>query len=136
MQAWETGFGEVLFGTPTENPPEETMITEITDKTGDDATTTENEVVKTTTVENSDEDKTSSSNITSFNLDVSNNPYILTLPPIQSPPKTPDLPPIVVGYKPRKNVRYYLGRNPRPNANLDFGMLDSVTTEDIRQSQH
>ena len=86
-QAWETEFGEVLFGTPTENSIEEATITEITDKTDDDATTTENEVAKTATVENSDGDKTSSDNVTSFNLDVSDNPYILTPPPIQSPPK-------------------------------------------------
>ena len=84
-QAWETEFGEVLFGTPTQNSIEEATITEIADKT-DDPTTTENEVAKTATVENSDGDKTSSDNVTSFNLDVSDNPYILTPPPIQSPP--------------------------------------------------
>ena len=41
-QAWETEFGEILFGTLTENSTEEATITEITDKTEDDATTTEN----------------------------------------------------------------------------------------------
>ena len=46
----------------------------------------ENVVVKTTTVENSDEDKTSSNNATSFNLDVSDNPYNLSPPPIECPP--------------------------------------------------
>ena len=135
-QAWEIEFGEVLFGTPTQNSIEEATITEIADKTEDDATTTENGVAKTTTVENSDEDKTSSDNVTSFNLDVSNNPYILTPPPIQSPPKTPELPPIVVGYSPRKVGRYNLRPNPRPNVNPDFRMFDSVTTEDSRQTQH
>ena len=84
-QAWKTEFGEVLFGKPTKNAPKETTITELTDKKEDDATTTENEVVKTTTVENSDEDKTSSDNVTSFNMDVSDNPYILTPPPISKP---------------------------------------------------
>ena len=80
-----------------ENTPEEGTITEITDKPEDDATTTENEVVKRTTVENSDGDKTSSDNVTSFNLDVSDNSHILTPPPIESPHKTPELPPMVVG---------------------------------------
>ena len=67
-QAWETEFGEVLFGTPTENPPEETTISEYTDKTKDDAATTENQVVKTTTADNSDEDKTSSVNNVRWSL--------------------------------------------------------------------
>ena len=134
-QAWETEFGEVLFVTPTENSIEEATITEITDKTEDDATTTENEVAKTATVEISDGDKTSSDNVTSFNLDVSDNPYILTPPPKQSPPKTPELPPIVVEYDPRKVGRYNLRPNPRPNVNPDFRMLDSVATEDARPTQ-
>ena len=97
-------------------------------------TITENDVVQTTTNENTEEDKTSSDNVTSFNLDVSDNPYILTPPPITSPPKTPELPPIVVGYNPRKVGRYNLRPNARPIANPDFRMLDSVTTEDLRQS--
>ena len=50
-------------------------------------TITENDVVQTTTNENTEEDKTSTDNVTSFNLDVSDNPYILTPPPITSPPK-------------------------------------------------
>ena len=48
-QAWETEFGEGLFGTPTERLSEESTIAEITDKTEVDATevdTTENGVVK------------------------------------------------------------------------------------------
>ena len=99
-QAWETEFGEVLFGNTAENTAEETAITEVTDQVEEDVNTTENEVVKTTTTEtttendvvktttseNTDGHKTSSDNITSFNLDVSDNPYILTPPPIQSPP--------------------------------------------------
>ena len=48
-----------------------------------------NEMVKTTKVENSDGDKLSSDNVTSFNLDVSDNPYILAPPPIESPQKLP-----------------------------------------------
>ena len=115
--------------------PEKTTITEITDKTEVDATTTENEVVKTTTVENTEEDKTSSENVTSFNLDVSDNSYSLTPPPIESPPKTPELPPTIVGYNPRKVGIYNLRTNPRPNLNPDFRMLDTVTTEDSRQTQ-
>ena len=53
-------YGEVLFGT-------------LTEKTEDDAVTTENGVVKTTTVEKSEVDKTSFDIVTSFNLDVSDN---------------------------------------------------------------
>ena len=60
----------------------------------DDASTTEIEVVKTTTVENTEEDKTSSGNFRSFILDVSDNPYILSLLPQESPPKTPELSPL------------------------------------------
>ena len=46
----------------------------------------ENEVVQTTTNENTEGDRTPSDNVTSFELNVSDNPYILTPPPIQSPP--------------------------------------------------
>ena len=147
-QAWETEFGEVLFGNTTDNTAEETTVTEITDTAGNDDNTAENDVVQTTTNEtitendvvqattneNIEEDKTSSDNVTSFNLDVSDNPYILTPPPITSPPKIPELPPIVIGYNPTKVGRYNLRPNPRPNANPDFRMLDSVTTEDLRQT--
>ena len=91
---------------------------------------TENDVAQTATNENTAEDKTPSDNITSFNLDVSDNPYIFTPPPIESPPKTLELPPIVIGYNPRKVGRYNLRPNPRPNVNPDFRMLDSVTTGD------
>ena len=80
-QAWETEFGEVLFGAPTEKSTEEATITEIADKTENNVTTTENEMTKTATVENSVGDKTPSGNVTSFDLDVSDNPYILTPPP-------------------------------------------------------
>ena len=148
-QAWETEFGEVLFGNTADNTAEETTITEITDTAGSDDNTaendlvqtttnetiTENDVVQTTTSMNTEEDKTSSDNVTSFNLDVNNNPYILTPPPIQSPTKTPELPPIVVGYNPRKVGRYNLRPNPRPNLNPDFRMLDSATTEDSCPNQ-
>ena len=134
-QAWDIEFGEVLFGKPTENKPEEATITKIADKLDDNATTTENEVFRTTTIENSDGDKTSD-NVTSFILDFSDNPYSLFPPPFKSPPKTPELPPIVVGYNPRKYGRYSLRSNTRPNVNPDFRMLDSATTEHSHQAQN
>ena len=162
-QAWETEFGEVLFGNNTENAAEEATVIEITDTTENDEITTENDVVKTITNEITAEndvvktttgeditendvaqtatneytadDKTPSDNITSFNLDVSDNPYIFTPPPIESPPKTPELPPIVIGYNPRKVGRYNLRPNPRPNVDPDFRMLNSATTEDSRPTQ-
>ena len=87
-------------------------------------------MTKTVTVENSDRDKTSSDSVTSFNLDFGDNPYILTPPPIQSLPKTPELPPIVVEYNPRKVGSYNLRPNPRPNVTPD--LLDSATTENSR----
>ena len=96
---------------------------------------TENDVAQTATNENSAEEKTLSDNITSFNLDVSDNPYIFTPPSIESPPKTPELPPIVIGYNPSKVGRYNLRPNPQPNANPDFRMLDSVTTGELRSAQ-
>ena len=86
-------------------------ITEITDKTEEDAVANENEVVKSTTVENSGEDKTSSDNVTPFFLDVSDNAYILTPPPMGSLHKTPELPPIVVGYNTRKDTTYALNQD-------------------------
>ena len=58
---------------------------------------------------------------------------------MESPPpqkKTPELPPIVVGYNPRKVGRYNLRPNPKPNANPDLRMLDSATTEDSRQTHN
>ena len=55
-QAWKTEFGVVLFGTPKENPSEETTITEITEETKNDAVALEKVVVKTTTVESSEDD--------------------------------------------------------------------------------
>ena len=135
-QAWETEFGEVLFGSPTETSAEETTITELTNLDDNDATNTQNEIVKTTADTNIEEDKTSFDSATSFNLDVSDNPYIITPPPITSLHKTPELPPIVVGYNPRKVGRYNLRPNPKPNVNPDFRMLDSVTMEDSRQTQN
>ena len=160
-QAWETEFGEVLFGNTTENAAEEATVAETTDTTGNSTTenevvktttneattkndvvktttgetTIENEVVQTTTNENTEGDRTPSDNVTSFDLNVSDNPYILTPPPIQSPPKTLELPPIVVGYNPRKVGSYNLRPNPKPNVNPDFRMLDSATTEDSRPTQ-
>ena len=77
-----------------ENVSEEAISTKNTEKTEFDADTTENEMVKTTTLENSEKDNTSSVNNASFNLDVSDNPYIMS--PIECPPETPELPPIVV----------------------------------------
>ena len=132
-QAWETEFGEVLFGTPTENDNEEATITEVQTEDGD---TTDHETVTTTAEENTMMDKTSSGDNTSLNLDVSDNPFIMTPPPTESPPIPPTLPPIVVGYNPRKTGRYNLRPNPRPNAHPDFRMLDAITTEENSQPQH
>ena len=56
-------------------------------KTATSELTTENDVVQTATNETTEGDKTPSDNVTSFDLDISHNPYILTPPPIQSPPK-------------------------------------------------
>ena len=70
------------------------------------------------------QDKSSSDNITSFNLDVCDNPYIMAPQPTESPPLPPSLQLIVVGYKPRKVGRDILQLNPRPNANPDLQMLD------------
>ena len=129
-------FGEILFGEPTENLTEDATNTEITEPTENDATTTENEVGKSTTIEDPERDKISHGDITTFNIDVSDSPYIMSPPPIESPPKNKTrTTPIVVGYNPRKVGRYHLPPNPRPNANRDFRMLDSVTTEDLRQTQ-
>ena len=85
-QSWKTEFGEVLFGSPTETSAEETTITKITNLDDDDATNTQNEMDKTTAETNIEEDKTSFDSATSFNLDVSNNPYIITPLPMTSPP--------------------------------------------------
>ena len=56
-------------------------------KTATSETTTEDDVVQTATNAYTEGDKTSSDNVTSFNLDVSDNPYILTPLPSQVPPK-------------------------------------------------
>ena len=68
-QAWETEFGEVLFGSPTETSSEKTTTTEITNLDDDDAANTQKEIVKTATDTNIKEDKTSFDSATSFNLD-------------------------------------------------------------------
>ena len=78
-QASETEFGEVLFGSSSAIETEEATILEVPI---DDETTTDNEAVITTAEENFAENKTSSGDVTSFNLDVSDNPYIMTLPPM------------------------------------------------------
>ena len=103
------------------------------EKRENDDATTENVVVKTTTAGNPEEDKLKSVINTSFKLDVSDNPYIMS-PPIESPPKTPELPPIVVGFNPTNVRRYNLRPNPKPNANPDSRMPDSITTESERQT--
>ena len=79
-QAWETEFGAVLFGNASEKETEEATITEVPI---DDVTTAHNEAVITTS------DKTSSGDISSFNLDVSDNPYFMTPPPMESPQYRP-----------------------------------------------
>ena len=81
-QAWKTEFGEVLFGNSSEKENEKAMITEVPTENG---STTEQETVITTADENSTVDKTSSGNNTSFGLDVSDNPFIMTSPPMESP---------------------------------------------------
>ena len=132
-QAWETEFGKVLFGTSTENDNEEATITEVQTE---DGTTTDHETAITTPDGNITTDKTSSGDNTSFNLDASDNPFIMTPPPIESPPLPTTLPPIVVGYNPRKTGRYNLRPNPRPNAHPDFRKLDAITTEGSSHTQN
>ena len=132
-QAWETEFGEVLFGNSSERENEEATITELP---ADDGATTEQDTVITTTNENLTAEHPPSGNETSLNLDVNDNPFIMTPPPIESPPIPPTLPPIVVGYNPRKTERYNLRPNPRPNVHPDFRMLDAVTTEDTSHTQN
>ena len=135
-QAWETEFGEVLFGNTTESATKEATVTEVADTTRNDEITTENDVAQTATNENAEGDKTPSDNVTSFDLDVSDNPYILTPPPIQSLPKTPELPPIVVGYNPRKVGRYNLRPNPRPNVNPDFNSKLNEKNHNVKLNQN
>ena len=131
-QAWEIEFGEVLFGNSSEKENEEATITEVQTE---DRYTTNNEATITTAEEKTTEDTTSPGNDTSFNLDVSDNPFITTPPPMESPPIPPTLPPIVAGYNPRKTKRYNLRPNPRPNAHPDFRMIDAVTTDETPQTQ-
>ena len=102
----------------------------------EDENTTEHETVIATADENTTMDKTSSGDNTSFNLDVSDNPFITMPPPTESPPIPPTLPPIVVGYNPRKTGRYNLRPNPKPNAHPDFWMLNAITTEESSQTQN
>ena len=130
-QAWETEFGEVLFGQSTEKENEEVTTTEVPT---DNGPTTENEAVITTAEENLWEDKTPSGYITSFNLDVSNNLYIMTPPPTESPPVPPTQPPIVDGYNLRQTGRYNPRPNPRPNAHPDFRIPNVVTTDEVTQT--
>ena len=132
-QAWETEFGEVLFGNPPERENEEATITELPTDYG---ATTEQDTVITTADENSTAEQLPSGNETTLNLDVSDNPFIRTPPPTESPPIPPTLPPIVVGYNPRKTGRYNLRPNPKPNTHPDFRMLDAVTTEETSQTQN
>ena len=70
-----------------ENGVVETATNEITTEndvvqTTTSETITESDVAQTTTNGPTTGDKTFSDNVTSFNLDVSDNPYILTPPPI------------------------------------------------------
>ena len=132
VQAWETEFGEALFGQPTERENEEATITEVPTDSGP---TTENETVTKTAEENPAENKSPSGDIRSFRLDVSDNRYIMTPPPTESPPMPPTLPPIIIGYNPRKTGRYNLRPNPKPNAHPDFRMLDAVTMNEVIQIQ-
>ena len=101
-QAWETKFGEVLIGNSSEKENDEATITEVPNEDGH---TTQNEAAITTAEEKPTEDNISPGDSTSFNPDLSHNTYITTPPPKESPPIPPTLPPIVVGYKPRKTGR-------------------------------
>ena len=65
---------------------ESTAENDVVKPTTDEATM-ENDVVQKATNENTEGDKTPSDIVTSFDLDISHNPYILTPPPIQSPTK-------------------------------------------------
>ena len=131
-QAWETEIGEVLFGNSSEKANEEATITEVTTH---DVTTTESEAAITTAVETSTENNISPGDSTTFIFDVSDNPYIRTLLIMESPPIPPNIPPIVIGYNPRKTGRYNLRPNLRPNAHPDFRMLDAIITEESSQTQ-
>ena len=99
-------------------------------------TTTDHATAITTADGDITTDKTSSGDNTSFNLDASDNPFKMTPPPVESPPLPTTLPPIVIGYNPRKTGRYNLRPNPRPNAHPDFRMLDAITTEGSSQTQN
>ena len=79
-QACETEFG-ILFG----NSSEKNEGATITESTIDDGTTTENEEVITIADETLAEDKTFSGENWSFNLDVSDYPYIMNPPPMETP---------------------------------------------------
>ena len=118
---------------PNGKQTEEATITEVQ---AEDGNTTDHETVITTADESTQIDKTSSGDNTSFNLDVSDNPFIMSPPPTKSPPIPPTLPPIVVGYNPRKTGRYNLRPNPKPNAHPDFRMLDAIITEENSQTQN
>ena len=67
--------GEILFGNSTETQPAEAANTEVIDQ---HVNITQNEVDKTTAIENSESDKTSSDNNTSFIFDISDDPLILS----------------------------------------------------------
>ena len=132
-QAWETEFGEVLFGNPAEKENDEATITELPTENG---IATERETITTVEDGNTTAEKTHSENNTSFNLDISDNPFIMTPPPITSPPIPPTLPPIVVGYNPRQTGRYNLRPNPKPNAHPDYRVLDAIVTEESSQTSN
>ena len=87
---------------------------EIMNKTENDAVTTENKMVKTTTVE--------------ILKRIKHLPT--TLRHLESTPKT-ELPAVVVRYNPRQIGRINLRPNPKHNANADFRMLDSVITGNL-----
>ena len=67
----------------------EAVMTEIQDNS---ETTTQIEPVNTTEAENLDEDKTSTLNITSVNLDVSDNSLMMRKLPRENPGKSLELP--------------------------------------------
>ena len=125
-QAWETEFGEVLFGNSTGKENNEATIMEVPTEDGD---TTEREPVITTADENSTAEKIHSRNDTSFNLDVSDNPYITTPPPTESPPIPPTIPPIVVDTIREKQEDTTYGLTP----NLTRILISGCSTQSSRK---
>ena len=93
----------------------------LTEVSVDDFNATQFEDVRTTTIKMSEEDKTSSGNNMSFNLDVNGIPYNMCPTLIEGPLLPPNLPRIVVGYNTRNMGSYNPRPNPRPDADPNNG---------------